>query len=133
MIPSFHNENTKMSCSNINSKIDLLDSPKQIKKKINKAFCEEGNIKCGLFEFIKLVLFPILELKNEIFIIPRHEKYGGKIIYKSFEDLSKEFINKKIHPVDIKLGVSSWLIKLLEPLRNLFNTPEMKELIKKSY
>ena len=35
---------TKMSSSEADSKIDLLDPPSQIKKKLKKAFCEEGNI-----------------------------------------------------------------------------------------
>ena len=65
MIPSLNSNGGKMSCSDINSKIDLLDSAKAIKKKINKAFCEEGNIDSGLFKFAEMVLFPILSLKNE--------------------------------------------------------------------
>ena len=35
---------SKMSSSEADSKIDLLDPPSQIKKKLKKAFCEEGNI-----------------------------------------------------------------------------------------
>ena len=59
MIPSFNTEG-KMSSSEVNSKIDLLDTAKQIKKKINKAFCEEGNIDCGLLKFVEQVIFPII-------------------------------------------------------------------------
>ena len=44
MIPSLNSNGNKMSCSDIKSKIDLLDSPQTINKKINKAFCEDGNI-----------------------------------------------------------------------------------------
>jgi tyrosyl-tRNA synthetase len=34
----------KMSMSDPNSKIDFLDFPDVIKKKLRAAFCEEGNI-----------------------------------------------------------------------------------------
>ncbi|EEB99298.1 hypothetical protein MPER_01047, partial [Moniliophthora perniciosa FA553] len=34
----------KMSSSDPNSKIDFLDPPEVVKKKIKLAFCEEGNV-----------------------------------------------------------------------------------------
>lgn len=51
---------TKMSSSDEDSKIDLLDSPAQVKKKLKKAFCEPGNIADnGVLSFCKHVLFPL--------------------------------------------------------------------------
>ena len=51
---------TKMSSSEVDSKIDLLDPPAQIKKKLKKAFCEEGNIENnGPLAFTKHVLFGV--------------------------------------------------------------------------
>ena len=48
---------TKMSSSEADSKIDLLDPPSQIKKKLKKAFCEEGNIENnGPLAFTKVLL-----------------------------------------------------------------------------
>lgn len=52
----------KMSSSEEDSKIDLLDPPAAIKKKIKKAFCEPGNITDnGVLSFTKHVLFPLLK------------------------------------------------------------------------
>ena len=49
-----------MSASEEESKIDLLDSPAQLKKKLKKAFCEPGNITDnGILSFCKHVLFPL--------------------------------------------------------------------------
>ena len=49
-----------MSASEENSKIDLLDSAKTVQKKINKVFCEAGNIeKNPLLEWIENVIFLI--------------------------------------------------------------------------
>ena len=49
-----------MSASEEESKIDLLDTPAQVKKKLKKAFCEPGNIaENGILSFCKHVLFPL--------------------------------------------------------------------------
>ncbi|KAH7922297.1 tyrosine tRNA ligase [Leucogyrophana mollusca] len=56
----------KMSSSDPNSKIDFLDPPEVVRKKIKFAFCEEGNItENGLLAFVKAVLIPISELRLE--------------------------------------------------------------------
>ncbi|RXW19751.1 hypothetical protein EST38_g6117 [Candolleomyces aberdarensis] len=56
----------KMSASDPNSKIDLLDTPEVVKKKIKSAFCEEGNIEeNGVLSFVGAVLIPISELRKE--------------------------------------------------------------------
>ena len=133
MIPSLNSDGEKMSCSDVNSKIDLLDSEKIIKKKINKAFCEEGNIDCGLIKFMDMVLFPILNIKEELFIIERSEQYGGNITYQSFKILEKDFKEKKLHPIDLKSGISQWLIEFLKPLRDKFNDSNMEEILSKAY
>lgn len=47
----------KMSASEEESKIDLLDSAANIKKKLKKAFCEPGNVEGnGVLAFVKYVL-----------------------------------------------------------------------------
>jgi tyrosyl-tRNA synthetase len=51
-----------MSASVEDSKIDLLDTKDQIKKKLKKAFCEPGNIENnGILAFCKSVIFPLLK------------------------------------------------------------------------
>lgn len=52
----------KMSSSEEDSKIDLLDSPANVKKKLKKAFCEPGNTADnGLLSFVKHVLFSLFK------------------------------------------------------------------------
>merc|ERR1712002_666168 len=69
---------TKMSASEEDSKIDLLDDAKSVKKKIAKAFCEEGNItENGVLSFCKFVLFPVMEMKGHTGLhISRSEENG---------------------------------------------------------
>jgi tyrosyl-tRNA synthetase len=56
----------KMSSSDPNSKIDLLDPPAVVAKKIKAAFCEEGNVaENGLLAFVQAVLIPISQLRRE--------------------------------------------------------------------
>lgn len=51
-----------MSSSEEDSKIDLLDSPAVVKKKLKKAFCEPGNIEDnGLLSFVKHVIFSVFK------------------------------------------------------------------------
>lgn len=145
----------KMSSSDPNSKIDFLDPPEVVKKKIKAAFCEPGNIaENGLLAFVKAVLIPISELRIErlrgenanvlepgtgdqrpfttedapdgtVFSISRPEKHGGPSHYKAYEELEKDFAEEKIHPGDLKASVTEALVKLLTPIRQVYE--ESKE------
>lgn len=58
-----------MSSSEEESKIDLLDSPSVVKKKLKKAFCEPGNIADnGVLAFAKHVIFSLLKPEESKFI-----------------------------------------------------------------
>ncbi|TEB24584.1 hypothetical protein FA13DRAFT_1638586, partial [Coprinellus micaceus] len=55
----------KMSASDPNSKINPLEAPEVVKKKIKAAFCEESNIEeNGVLSFVGAVL-PIGQLRKE--------------------------------------------------------------------
>lgn len=55
-----------MSSSDPDSKIDFLDGPDAVRRKIKKAFCEEGNVEDnGVLSFVEAVLIPISELRIE--------------------------------------------------------------------
>lgn len=125
----------KMSSSDVDSKIDLLDDPKTLRKKIAKAFCEEGNITDnGILSFCKFVLFPIMELKlQKGLFIKRTEENGGDITFEKYEDLEQAFADKKLHPGDFKHGVSDYLNELLAPIRKKFDEPELKKLTQTAY
>ena len=139
MLPSLAGKDgEKMSSSEPNSKIGLLDTPKEIKKKINKAFLEESNTECGLFKILELIIFPIIELKeielgSNKFIINRDEKWGGKLEFDNYEQVVSQYKSNQIAPPDIKLGISDFINELINPIRCKFETPEMKELYAKAY
>merc|ERR1712013_85297 len=123
----------KMSSSEADSKIDLLDSPGDIKKKLKKAFCEPGNITDnGVLSFCKYVVFPVA-LKGEKFTINRPEQHGGDVSFDDFDSLEQSFAKEDIHPGDLKAAVEKYLNRLLDPVRKAFEAPELKKLALEAY
>lgn len=124
----------KMSSSEVESKIDLLDSPGDVAKKLKKAFCEPGNIKDnGVLSFVKHVLFPIYG-DTEPFKIERSAEFGGNLEFPKYELLEEAFAKEEVHPGDLKGAVVNYINRLLAPIREKFqNTKELVELTKKAY
>merc|ERR1712130_868630 len=124
---------SKMSSSEADSKIDLLDSPSDIKKKLKKAFCEPGNITDnGVLSFCKFVIFPVA-LKGEKFTIERDEKNGGNAMFEVYEELEQSFAKEEVHPGDLKAAVEKYLNRLLDPVRKIFESKELKKLSNDAY
>jgi len=120
----------KMSSSIENTKIDLMEDEKVVCKKINKADCVSGNPDNGIMALLEYLTFVIKKDKNEKFIIERPEKYGGNLEYSNYEEVKKDFIDGKLHPLDLKNGVSSEINKLLSNFRN---SEELKKLHEIAY
>jgi len=117
----------KMSKSIPTSAVYMDDDEKTIKDKINKAFCLEGEIEYNpILDWCKYIIFAIG--KNPRLDILRPEKFGGNVSYNSYEQLEKDFADKKLHPMDLKNGVAGKLIELLEPARKHLSDPKIKKL-----
>lgn len=113
-------EGGKMSSSNPNSKIDFEDDEKTIRKKINKAFSEDGVVENnGLLALMKFVVFKNLDREKRQFVVDRPEKYGGKITFDSYEAVEKAFSEKQLSSIDLKSGLSDELVRFLTPLREV--------------
>ena len=131
---------SKMSSSDPDSKVDLLDSSDAVQSKLKKAFCEEGNVVDNpILQFLKAVVFPIKSLTASPqspwkFTISRPEKYGGNIEFATYEELHTAFLEKGVHPGDLKAGAATALNELLEPIRQAWqSSPELQELALKAY
>lgn len=122
----------KMSGSEEASKISLIDSEDEIKRKINNAFCpakeKEGN---AVLRFLELIVMPFYNLKEKEFVIERPEKYGGNVSFENYKDLEKEFLNGVIHPQDLKNSTANALVEMLSPIRKRIE--KKKDLIEKAY
>lgn len=126
----------KMSSSDPDSKIDLLEAPEDVKRKLSKAFCEEGNITDnGVLSFVKTVLFPLgsMNEKTPSFSILRPEKFGGDVTYTDYQQLEDDFRDKKVHPGDLKKAVTESINKLLAPIRQWFDNDELRKLTEDAY
>ena len=123
---------SKMSASDPKSKIDLLDSEKDVVKKMKAAFCPackvEGN---GVLAFIKYVLFTMKQDGKKHFVVRRPEKFGGNLSYKSYKELEKDFVKGSLHPLDLKNAVAEEVNLLLEPIRKKFKNK--MSLVEKAY
>ncbi len=120
----------KMSKSDPNSGVSIHESDDEIKSKIKKAWCEEGNTDNNpLLEITKNVIFHEF---NEV-SVERPEKFGGNVTYTDSSQLELDFSQKKLHPSDLKQTVSNYLIKIISPIREkLTINEELLEAIKKS-
>ena len=114
LIPSLRGPETKMSSSDPHSLISVRDSPDDIRKKVNKAYCPEGEVENNPVILIaELLIFP----RIKIFEVLRPEKFGGNVAFSSAEDLRSAYASKKLFPLDLKNAVAEYLIAILEPVR----------------
>ncbi len=90
------------------------DTEKALKKKVNKAFCPEGDIVDN--PVLALFRYHIIPRYEEI-IIQRPEKYGGDLHYESYEEMEAAFASKELHPMDLKAGAADYMNRILEPVR----------------
>jgi tyrosyl-tRNA synthetase len=120
----------KMSSSIEASKIDLLDDEETVKKKINKAECVEGDPNNGVMALLRYLFFVLKGDKKEKFEIQRPSKFGGDKEYKNYEEVERDFIAKKLHPMDLKVGVANEINSLLKKFRE---NKEVHELHKMAY
>ena len=122
----------KMSKSLPDTAIFMTDTKEDIERKINKAYCLEGDIKENpILEYYKYIVFESFDrLETNEVKIERAEKFGGPVTLKTFAELEKKFANKEIHPMDLKTTLSRLLNELIEPVRRHFEeNSEAKKLL----
>lgn len=116
----------KMSKSIPDSAVFIHDTPDEIERKINSAFCPEGNILFNpILDWVKNLIF---REQDAHFHIERPSKFGGNIEFYSYLKLEETYQNKEIHPLDLKKSVAREIIKLLEPARRHFEKPKIKRM-----
>src|SRR3989442_523076 len=65
--------------------------------------------------------------------VERPAKFGGNITYASYQDLERDFAQKKLHPSDLKATTAKYVIDIIKPIREkLVLTKEIQEAIKKT-
>jgi len=108
---------SKMSKSKPETSIFVHDSPEDIMKKVNSAYCPpkvlEGN---ALIEYSRYIVFR----KRKSLRIERPEKYGGNVEFNSAAELETAYAAGELHPADLKKGVGEALDGIIAPIREHF-------------
>ncbi|KAI0599679.1 hypothetical protein F4775DRAFT_591131 [Biscogniauxia sp. FL1348] len=126
----------KMSSSDEDSKIDLLDPPEVVTKKLKKAEAApkvvEGN---GVLAFIEFVLLPASALKGKReFRVDRERDGLEPLVYTNIEKIHEDYKNDVLTPQLIKPAVSKALIELMAPIQAAFQaSPEWQEITQRAY
>lgn len=116
----------KMSKSKPDTCVFIHDSADEIMRKINKAFCPEGEIEFNpIIDWVKHLIFT----REEKITIERKSEHGGNLEIKNIDELKEIFKNKELHPVDLKKFVGEYLIELLKPAREHFEKGEVKKML----
>ncbi|CZT47222.1 probable tyrosyl-tRNA synthetase [Rhynchosporium secalis] len=134
MVPGL-GEAAKMSASDPDSKIDVLDDPAAVEKKLKKAKCVpkevEGN---GVIAFVEHVIFRALALKNSkpTFTVARRE--GEPLLYTSVAKLKEDYTADILTPQLLKAALTIHLNDILKPIVAEYKeSPEWQEIALKAY
>lgn len=114
---------SKMSKSKPSSGILIHDDEKTIREKLSKAFCPVGVAQGNpVMELVRYVVFH----EFSEFVIERPAKYGGNSTYASYAEVERDFVAKKIHPMDLKNATATYVNKIIEPVYRHFKGREPK-------
>ncbi len=118
----------KMSKSNPESSIFIHDSQEEVKRKIRKAYCPEGELVGNpIIEICRYIIFNNMDEMT----ISRPEKFGGDLQVNGYSELEDAFSTGQLHPQDLKKSVANYLSEILEPVRDYFKkNPDNYELVK---
>jgi tyrosyl-tRNA synthetase len=124
---------SKMSKSKPWTAIFIHDTDKQIKEKMQKAWCPEKQVEMNpVLEIAKYVVFH----ESPTFKIERPAKFGGPIEFQTHQELEKAYVEGNLHPQDLKNAIAEELAKILKPIRTYFETDkeakECLEILKKA-
>ncbi|KAL2863252.1 tyrosine--tRNA ligase TYS1 [Aspergillus lucknowensis] len=124
----------KMSSSVEDSKIDLLDTPESVKKKIRKAEAAprvvENN---GVIALVEAILLPAAALRgNKEFRVERRD--NEPLTYTDIKQLQDDYANDVLTPQDLKPAVAAALVDLMSPIQAAYQaSPEWQEITLKAY
>lgn len=119
----------KMSKSNPDSAIFVNDEQGEINRKLKKAYCPEGQAEENpVLEYCKYIVFE----KFDEMVIERPEKFGGNMSFNTYSELEEAFVNKELHPMDLKKATAKYINELVRPIREHFeNDANAKKLYEK--
>ncbi|KAI6203966.1 Tyrosine--tRNA ligase, cytoplasmic [Aphelenchoides besseyi] len=139
-------DGARMSASSVDSQLDPADTPKQLKSKIAKSFCEPGNLNGNIaIQLAEALVLPLHDFKRKnedisLFnwlrlaqTIERSAENGGNLEIRDYAELERLFVDEKLHPADLKSHVVQQLNKFLEPIRSALDVATLSKLLKAAF
>ncbi|KAG5979636.1 hypothetical protein E4U55_004940 [Claviceps digitariae] len=118
MVPGL--QGGKMSSSDQESKIDLLDAPEVVAKKIKKAIAAPRVVEDnGVLAFVEFVLLPASGLKGgkRQFTVERDRDGLEPLVYDNIAQMQEDYKNDTLTPQQLKAAVAKGLNELLAPIQ----------------
>jgi tyrosyl-tRNA synthetase len=108
----------KMSASEAESGIWLTDDRDAVHEKVGDAYCPAGEVEDnGVLEYLEYLVFPVLDLQSESFVVERPDEYGGDVVYDDYDDLEADFVEGELHPADLKPSAADAIADIVAPVR----------------
>jgi tyrosyl-tRNA synthetase len=125
LLSSLAGDGDKMSSSKKNTMFPLHASPERIEETIEDAYCPQGEVKGNpVLEIAKLFIFGA----DKELHIKRKDKYGGELYYETYEEMTDDFEEGELHPLDLKNAVAKEVVETFDPVRECFKeNPELLE------
>ncbi|MBI4147705.1 tyrosine--tRNA ligase [Candidatus Woesearchaeota archaeon] len=116
----------KMSKSVPDASIFMDDSPEEIARKIQQAYCPANSAhENPVMEYCKYIIFP----RVGALTVKRPLKYGGPLEFSDFAGLQKAFEKGDVHPMDLKSAVAEEINNLVDPVRRHFEKGKARKLL----
>ena len=113
----------KMSKSRPDTAVFIHDSPEDIQRKVQKAFCPPNETRFNpIIDWVEHLIFPL----RGTFQLKRSEQFGGHTTFETIDALKEAYTSSSIHPSDLKNATTEYLIDILLPARQHFEQPERK-------
>jgi len=110
---------SKMSKSKPWTAIFIHDTEKQVKEKLQRAWCPEKLVEMNpVLDIAKHIVFH----ENKTFKIERPARFGGTVEFEDYRELEKAYAQGSLHPQDLKSAVAGEISKIINPIRRYFET-----------
>ncbi|KAH8635360.1 hypothetical protein IG631_10761 [Alternaria alternata] len=133
MVPGL--QGGKMSSSDPDSKIDVLDDADVVKRKLKKAHAAPKVVEDnGVLSFVEYVLLPAGHLiyGEPKFVVKRRD--ADPLTYTDIKKMQEDYSNDILTPQDLKPAVTEALNALLEPVQKEFQANQAwKDIEQKAY
>jgi tyrosyl-tRNA synthetase len=114
---------SKMSKSTPARGILIHDDARTILDKVMKAYCPAGIVSGNpVLELIRYIIFH----QYPEFVVERSAKWGGNMTYYDYYELENSYMEREIHPADLKNATAMYINKIVEPIRKHFEGKEPK-------